>query len=230
MSTGGQSTTTEFVEKLSLKKGERVLDVGCGIGGGDFYMARQFGVSVVGIDLSTNMVHRALETSMTDSSLDVEFEICDATIKEYPAESFDVVYSRDTILHIADKRALFAKFFRWLKPRGRILISDYCRGEQKSTDHFNSYVASRGYHLLSPSQYGKVLEDVGFSNVVAEDRTEHFVSVLKEELERTLLSKDEFVKETSEQDFDDIVNGWKAKLVRCGEGDQKWGLFYAEKE
>ncbi|KAF4323930.1 hypothetical protein BBO99_00002355 [Phytophthora kernoviae] len=230
ISTGGQGTTTEFVEKLNLKPGERVLDVGCGIGGGDFYMARQFGVSVVGIDLSTNMVHRALETSMADPSTDVEFEICDATTKEFPDASFDVVYSRDTILHIADKRALFDKFFRWLKPGGRVLISDYCQGEQESTDRFKAYVAGRGYHLLSPSQYGRVLESVGFSSVVAEDRTQHFVEVLKEELDRTLSHKDEFVAETSEQDFKYIVDGWEAKLVRCGEGDQKWGLFYGKKE
>jgi phosphoethanolamine N-methyltransferase len=230
VSTGGQGTTTEFVEKLNLKKGERVLDVGCGIGGGNFYMARQFGVSVVGIDLSTNMVHRALETSMGDAATDVEFEICDATVRDYPAESFDVVYSRDTILHIADKEALFAKFFKWLKPGGRVLISDYCCGEQEQSDRFKAYVASRGYHLLSPSQYGRVLETVGFTDVVAEDRTEHFVEVLKEELERTLITKDEFIKETSEQDFDDIVNGWKSKLVRCADGDQKWGLFIGKKE
>ncbi|TMW60908.1 hypothetical protein Poli38472_000950 [Pythium oligandrum] len=230
VSTGGQSTTTEFVEKLNLQPGERVLDVGCGIGGGDFYMARQFGVSVVGIDLSTNMVHRALETSMTLPDIDAEFLICDATKQEFPDESFDVVYSRDTILHIEDKHALFAKFFRWLKPGGRVLISDYCRGEQDGTAHFKAYVASRGYHLLSPSQYGGVLEKVGFTEVVAEDRTEHFVEVLKEELERTLINKDEFIQETSEEDFDAIVSGWKSKLVRCAEGDQKWGLFYAKKE
>lgn len=229
VSTGGQSTTTEFVEKLNLKPGERVLDVGCGIGGGDFYMARQFGVSVVGIDLSTNMVHRALESSMKNPEIDCEFEICDATTREYPDEYFDVVYSRDTILHIADKEALFAKFFRWLKPGGRVLISDYCRGEQEGTPHFKAYVKSRGYHLLSPSQYGGVLSKVGFTDVVAEDRTDHFVEVLKEELDRTLLNKDEFIKETSEQDFNDIVNGWKSKLVRCAEGDQKWGLFFAKK-
>ncbi|KAE8986360.1 Phosphoethanolamine [Phytophthora rubi] len=230
VSTGGQGTTTEFVEKLNFKLGERVLDVGCGIGGGDFYMARQYGVSVVGIDLSTNMVHRALETSMQDPNADVEFEICDATQKEFPDSSFDVVYSRDTILHIEDKQALFAKFFRWLKPGGRVLISDYCRGEQESSDRFKNYVAGRGYHLLSPSQYGKVLESVGFTSVVAEDRTNHFVDVLKEELARTLAHKEDFVAETSETDFKYIVEGWEAKIVRCGEGDQKWGLFYGKKE
>jgi len=231
VSTGGQKTTTEFVDKLDLQRGERVLDVGCGIGGGDFYMARQFGVSVVGIDLSTNMVHRALESSMKADALalDVEFEVCDATTREFPDASFDVVYSRDTILHIADKRALFAKFFRWLKPGGRVLISDYCRGEQSGSAHFDAYVASRGYHLLSPSQYGAVLESVGFTDVEAQDRTDQFVDVLKEELSRTLGQEEAFVRETSAEDFKDIVDGWRAKIERCGEGDQKWGLFFARK-
>ena len=38
MSTGGIVTTEEFVRYLNLRKGQKVLDVGCGIGGGDFYM------------------------------------------------------------------------------------------------------------------------------------------------------------------------------------------------
>ncbi|KAL4100511.1 hypothetical protein PRIC1_008303 [Phytophthora ramorum] len=50
-----------------------------------------------------------------------------------------------------------------------------------------------------------------------------------EELGRTLAHKDEFVSETSESDFKYIVDGWEAKIVRCGEGDQKWGLFYGKK-
>ncbi|KDO18852.1 hypothetical protein SPRG_15851 [Saprolegnia parasitica CBS 223.65] len=230
ISTGGQDTTTEFVAKLGLVRGERVLDVGCGIGGGDFYMAKTFGVSVVGIDLSTNMVHRALETSLTDPSVDCEFEICDATTKEYAPASFDVIYSRDTILHIADKTSLFAKFYTWLKPGGRLLISDYCCGEAETqTARFKAYVASRGYHLLTPAAYGQVIASVGFSDVEAEDRTEHFVQVLQTELARTRLNKDAFIAETSAHDYEDIVDGWEAKLVRCAEGDQKWGLFFARK-
>lgn len=46
---------------LKLKPNERVLDVGCGIGGGDFYMAEKYDVFVHGIDLSVNMVLIALE-------------------------------------------------------------------------------------------------------------------------------------------------------------------------
>lgn len=38
-----------------------------------------------------------------------------------------------------------------------------------------------------------------------------------------------FFQEFSREDYDDIVGGWKDKLVRTAAGDQRWGVFYAEK-
>jgi cyclopropane fatty-acyl-phospholipid synthase-like methyltransferase len=84
---------------LDLKPGQKVLDVGCGIGGGDFYMAENFDVDVVGIDLSVNMISFALERAI-GLKCSVEFEVADCTKIYYPDNSFDVIYSRDTILHI----------------------------------------------------------------------------------------------------------------------------------
>ena len=84
---------------LDLKAGQRVLDVGCGIGGGDFYMAEEFDAEVVGVDLSVNMISFALERSIGRKCA-VEFGVGDCTKIDYPEASFDVVYSRDTILHI----------------------------------------------------------------------------------------------------------------------------------
>jgi phosphoethanolamine N-methyltransferase len=92
-------TTKEFVKKLELKEGDRVLDVGCGIGGGDFYMAEEYDVEVVGIDLSINMISLALERSIGRKCA-IEFEVGDCTKMNFPPSSFDVIYSRDTILHI----------------------------------------------------------------------------------------------------------------------------------
>ncbi|XP_065635077.1 phosphoethanolamine N-methyltransferase 1-like [Quercus suber] len=106
VSTGGIDTTKEFVQKLELKPGQNVLDVGCGIGGGDFYMAENFNVDVVGIDLSINMVSFALERAI-GLNCSVEFEVADCTKKTYPENSFDVIYSRDTILHIQVRRLFF---------------------------------------------------------------------------------------------------------------------------
>lgn len=229
VSTGGIDTTKEFVAMLDLKPGQKVLDVGCGIGGGDFYMAENFDVDVIGIDLSVNMIAFALERAI-GLKCSVEFEVADCTKKSYPDNTFDVIYSRDTILHIQDKPALFKTFYKWLKPGGKVLISDYCRKSGKPSEDFAEYIKQRGYDLHDVETYGKMLKDAGFEEVTAEDRTEQFKEVLQRELERVEKEKEEFIHDFTEEDYNDIVGGWKAKLVRTGSGEQRWGLFLAKKK
>jgi hypothetical protein len=79
-------------------------------GGGDFYMAAETGAFVHGVDLSVNMVLLALErASAARHGSRVSFEIADVTALEAAPGSYDVIYSRDTILHIHDKPALFRR-------------------------------------------------------------------------------------------------------------------------
>jgi len=230
VSTGGPSTTKEFVDLLNLKPGQKVLDIGCGIGGGDFYMAKKFGVAVLGLDLSENMVDIAMERAITEKLPSVQFEVADATKRPFPEGSFDVIYSRDTILHIVDKLALFKRFYSWLKPGGQLLISDYCCGEKPWTPQFQTYVTQRGYTLYTPAQYGKFIQEAGFCNVRAEDRTAQFIQVMKTELQRAEAIRHEFIEEFSEEDYTAIVNGWREKLERSSSGDQRWGLFHAARD
>lgn len=228
VSTGGLATTKEFVARLNLQPGQKVLDVGCGIGGGDFYMAETYDVHVVAIDLSINMISFALERAI-GLKCAVEFEVADCTKKSYPDGTFDVIYSRDTLLHVHDKPALFASFYRWLKPGGVVLITDYCKRDGRTSEEFGEYIRRRGYDLHDVDAYGKMLRDAGFEDVVAEDRTDQFIGVLQEELRSVEKGKEEFVEEFSEEDYNEIVGGWKAKLVRSSSGEQRWGLFVARK-
>ncbi|XVF09466.1 hypothetical protein REPUB_Repub07fG0095300 [Reevesia pubescens] len=228
VSTGGIETTKEFVGKLDLNPGQKVLDVGCGIGGGDFYMAEKFDVHVVGIDLSINMISFALERAI-GLNCSVEFEVADCTKKTYPDNTFDVIYSRDTILHIQDKPALFRSFFKWLKPGGKVLISDYCRSAGTPSLEFAEYIKQRGYDLHDVKAYGQMLKDAGFDEVIAEDRTDQFIKVLECELNKVGKDKDAFITDFSQEDYEDIVGGWKAKLIRSSSGEQSWGLFLAKK-
>ena len=73
-------------------------------------MAAETGAFVHGVDLSVNMVLLALErASASRERSRVSFEIADVTALEAAAGSYDVIYSRDTILHIHDKPALFRR-------------------------------------------------------------------------------------------------------------------------
>jgi len=227
VSTGGKDTTEKytkgislkiarkvpvcrFCQELPLKENCKVLDVGCGIGGSAFYMAETYGALVTGVDLSTNMVSIAdgyRAQSAAGVKFRVQFHVEDATTMEYPRDFFDVIYSRDTILHIADKEALFRKFFSALKPGGVLLITDYCRGEGEGSQAFKEYVKQRGYNLLTVPEYGATLQRAGFSDVEAVDNTKYFIQILKDEMERFQPMREKVAKEYSAADFQYIVDG-----------------------
>jgi phosphoethanolamine N-methyltransferase len=230
VSTGGAATTRDLcLGRLNLRPGEAVLDVGCGIGGGDFLMAHECGAVVRGLDLSVNMVLLAMQRAAAKGDARVRFEVADVMGADLEYGAFDVVYSRDTALHIPDKAALFARLFTVLKPGGRLLITDYCRAPGAPSPGFAAYIAQRGYDLRPVAEYGGLLSAAGFADVAAEDVTPAFEASLRAELARAAAGKAEFVAEFSEADYGEVVGGWEAKLGRVAGGEQKWGLFYATK-
>ncbi|KAG7166034.1 phosphomethylethanolamine N-methyltransferase-like [Homarus americanus] len=231
VSTGGETTTKDFLIKLGLRPGQRVLDVGCGSGGSAFFMARNYGVHVHGIDLSTNMINIAQDRlSREDKEVrdKVKLEVADTTKVQYNA-IYDVIYSRDTILHIPDKEQLYKNMHAWLKPGGTLFVTDYCRGDRQHSKEFIDYVKQRGYDLRTVPEYGRVLEQAGFKDVQAVDLTQTFISVLTSELKYFEPTREAFILEYSVEDYNEIVGGWKQKLVRCAAGDQAWGMFIAKK-
>ncbi len=74
ISTGGLTTTEEFFKSFDLKPNQKVLDVGCGIGGGDFLLAEKFGADVLGMDLSANMIGIAWERAAEYKDLNVKHQ------------------------------------------------------------------------------------------------------------------------------------------------------------
>lgn len=230
VSTGGKETTEKFLDQLELKPNQRVLDIGCGIGGADFLMSQKFGVEVFGLDLSSNMISICWDRLQTNKNLKCRFEIGDATKHDFPNNYFDVIYSRDAFLHIPKKRVLFAKLKNWLKPGGKLFISDYTCGPKPWSDEFTCYVEQRGYDLLTIKEYEDLLNEFGFINIRAEDKTDFFIEYTKKELNDFIAKKDEFVKEFSMSDYVYISEGWKEKLIRCNDNLQKYGTFLAEKK
>jgi len=234
VSVGGEETTRQFVSQLGLKPGMKVLDIACGTGGSSFYMARTYGVDVHGVDLASNMIGIAQDYRAEmepEVKHRVQFYIEDATTMEYPHNFYDVVYSRDAIMHMEKdkKEQLYRKFLSTLKPGGKLMISDYCRGDQEHSQKFLDYMVERGYKLYTVKEYGTVLEKAGFQNVVPMDKTKLMMDIMTMEVEKFKAIKEKFIAEFSKEDFDWILEGWLEKDVRCKEGDQAWGLMTATK-
>ena len=104
---------------------EKVLDLGCGLGGPGRFLVDQFGCSVVGVDLLPLRVEiaRAL-TERTGLSDRISYRVADATDLESDAGSFAQVWMLDVSMHIRDKHALFAEIARVLEPGGLLVMHE----------------------------------------------------------------------------------------------------------
>lgn len=223
VSPGGEATARECVAMLELKAGDRVLDIGCGLGGSAFLMAREQGVRVHGLDLSRNMIASAEERCAREGLRDrVSFEHGDCLELERPS-SVEAVYSRDVFLHVQDKSRLFGVIHDTLVPGGRLLFTDYCRGEGETSTEFEEYVAQRGYALLTLAEYVAHLERAGFTKVRGMDWTERFIDIHLRELERLPRAG------LPEKDAAELEQGWRDKIARARKGEQRWGCFSARK-
>jgi phosphoethanolamine N-methyltransferase len=231
ISTGGHATTEDLCARLgpALRPGARVLDVGSGIGGAAFHLARAYGARVTGIDLAEEMVAIARENA-TRSGMDqsVDFLLGDVLETSF-AEPFDIAWSRDAFMHIRDKPRLFSRLHQLLAPGGRLVITDYARGRTPGSPEFEGYIAKTGYHVIEPQVYGQLLRAAGFTDVVVDDATDQFVAILQGEMDRLVANRSEFLASFTEEDLNYLVERWAMKVRFCRAGDMKWGIFRADR-
>jgi phosphoethanolamine N-methyltransferase len=231
ISTGGAGTTNDLCSRLgaSLRPGVRVLDVGSGIGGAAFHLVKKYGAKVTGIDLAEEMVNIGLErTAQLGMHQSVKFLLGDVLETEFP-EPFDVIWSRDAFMHIPDKPKLFSRLFQLLAPGGRLVITDYARGKAPGSAEFEEYIRKTGYSVIEPREYGRLLEEAGFVDVIVDDATPLFVEILEREAESLVTRRAEFLASFSEADLNYLVDRWAMKVRFCKAGDMKWGIYLASK-
>lgn len=223
VSPGGQDMAMELIGQLALDPGSRVLDVGCGLGGSAFLMARKFGLIVDGIDLSRNMLDMAnakLAAHGLQKCVTLEHGNC---LELDRPEYYDGIYSRDVFLHINDKHRLFLVLYALLRKGGKLLFTDYCCGEKPWREDFCEYVQDRGYDLHTLPTYAELIWAAGFNEVTYRDLTDRFIDILTADLVN--------ISGTEIEDpvRDKLTQSWRAKLDRAGSGDHRWGLFIAAK-
>lgn len=107
--------------------GQRVLDIGSGLGGIDILLAREHGAAeVVGIDVEHELVSAARDLIAASGLADrIRFELATPGLLLFADRSFDVVFSKDAMVHIADKHLLFTEVMRVLKPGGSFIAADW---------------------------------------------------------------------------------------------------------
>ncbi len=110
----------------ALSPGERVLDLGCGAGTDSLVAAQMVapGGSLIGIDMTSEMLAKARASAREMGAANVEFVEGEAEELPFGEAEFDVVISNGVIDLIPDKDAVFSEILRVLRPGGRVQIAD----------------------------------------------------------------------------------------------------------
>lgn len=109
-----------------IRKGEAVLDIGCGSGVDTIVAAIAVGPSgaVTGIDVTPEMLRKARENVRLMHLQNITFAEISAERLPFPDASFDIVISNGAFNLIPDKVSALAEAFRVLNPNGQFMIAD----------------------------------------------------------------------------------------------------------
>ncbi len=119
-----QHELVNFVtDKLSLKPGNSILEVGCGMGGPARATAKRLGVTVTGLELLLEQIEAGKLSSEVDNGT-VSFVQGSAEAMPFESNSFDGVYSIESAFHYSDKQAFMREATRVVKPGARVAIAD----------------------------------------------------------------------------------------------------------
>ncbi|MBN8191278.1 class I SAM-dependent methyltransferase [Bacillus sp. NTK074B] len=119
-------TYNDFLEQPAMKEeiqdltGKRIMDLGCGTGALSKYCIDQGASSVVGVDISENMISRALNDHPDNKIIYVCSPIEDLSST---GEPFDLIVSSLALHYIKDYGSLIQKLHTLLKPGGRLVYS-----------------------------------------------------------------------------------------------------------
>ena len=167
-----------MIEKLELREGMVVADVGCGVGGPMRRVARESGARVVCINNNVQQLEKAkrrnIETGLDDMAEYIKCNFMDMSVIE--PNSFDAGYAIESTCYAPDKVRAFAEIFRILKPGALLWGQEMCMTEKFNPDHhlhrtvkdkLMSGIALK--EIATFSEVDRAIEAAGFQIIQAAD-------------------------------------------------------------
>jgi len=205
----GLTANDEVITLLQARGGDKLLDVGAGIGGPARYISWKSGCAVYAMDIQPELVEMGNEVSRMVGMADkVAFDCVDATSDAFDrVAEFDGFYSILVILHIpkAPRLRMFDKLARSCKPGAPFVIEDYVLAfddkplTQEEVERVSRVVGA--VYIPTVPEYIAQLEAAGFEDVKSEPLTEPWVAWTASRRDMFLAKKDRHIATHGEKHY-----------------------------
>ncbi|WP_039018304.1 class I SAM-dependent methyltransferase [Halocynthiibacter namhaensis] len=196
LSPGGPEEVKRIVQGLGLT-GKALLDIGFGTGGPGAVLAG-LGAQVTGTDIEAQLLPHAQATRAASPHADqITLILTKPGPLPFDDNSFDVVFSKDSLIHVPDKGAMFDEILRVLKPSGIFAASDWLMGAGDGPAQVMADFNARGYldfRMATADQTKHLLTSCGFHDVTTLDRNAWYADLAARE-----------VKKVEEDLYDDLA-------------------------
>jgi phosphoethanolamine N-methyltransferase len=188
LSPGGPDEVDRVIAGLQLA-GKTALDIGCGTGGITLHVARKLGLAhITGFDVEAPVIQAAQQRAQAEHMTHcTDFVQAPPGRLPFADASFDLVFSKDALIHVSDKESLFAEVFRVLRPGGVFAASDWLIGHDgPSSPAMRNYLDAEGlsFGMASAQRYQSALTMAGFVDVQSTSRNAWYREQAAMELER----------------------------------------------
>ena len=234
LSPGGPDYIADILSGTNLAD-RTVLDFGCGIGGIDRLLVTDYGaLRVLGLDVVDSLIQRARsDAEKYQLSEQLEFKQMESEVLDFEDESFDVVFSKDAIIHLPDKQTIVNEFYRVLRRNGVLVGSDWLGSDATHTsERVREWLdfSKLDFHFCTAPELEAYFRLAGFESVQTRDRTVWYQSAVREEINRVSgVNRVEFVKRFGEEQADTRFKSSTLKMKVVDAGEMCPTLFRAVK-
>lgn len=214
-----------------LGQDSKILDIGSGFGGTARYLAKEFGCSVVALNLSTvqNERHRRMNV---EQGLDDLIQVIDGSFEDIPFQDshFDVVWSQDSILHSGARQKVVSEVSRVLKDEGDFIFTDLMQSVDCPEDVLQPILDR--LHLQSmatPEVYRRASDAFGLTEVRFEQLTHQLVTHYDRVLQETEAHEVRLRHSITDQYLENMKKGLKYWIDGGKKGYLEWGIFHFKK-
>ncbi len=186
LSPGGSAEVAQMLSDVSVD-GARVLDVGCGLGAAAVLLAAEYGAAeVVGIDVEAHLIEESQQRAERAGLADrLSFQLVEPGPIPLDDDRFDVVFTKDAIVHIPDKPAFYAEVTRVLRPGGTFVGSDWLRGgPETATPRAKAWLefVHLNFQMQTLDELAASLAASGFEEIRLDDRNQWYRGEIESEL------------------------------------------------